>query len=657
MTKRMIMKPVMAHNGAAEWDGATWIGEIDESAIFRAGAREKLRLTSSQGYANARFLVKSGGGIRGFIDVPARAGLVDASAMKSALSALPAPKSAPRPAELPSVTVIICTRDRAAQLASALDSVLALDYPDFDIVIVDNAPATSETNDLVSAFDDPRITLVTENIPGISFARNTALMAASGSIIAFTDDDVVVDRGWLHALVAGFARDETIDCVSGLVPSGELRTPVQAYFDDRVSWSRNVAERVFSMDEQPADLPMFPFSIGEFGTGANFALRRDRALALGGFDTAFGVGSRTGGGEDLDMFMRVLLSGRKIAIEPTAIVWHRHRADIAALARQARGYGTGLGAWITKIALHPRTRRMVLARGPEAARRLFSKGSGSTTATDPVLRAAIRRVGWLELLSVFVGPFAYMLQRMAGHGLLSSQLTRAPRRAPVERPVRIARESVLSRGRSAIAARVGAVGTTVSSARVAGESALTRSRAAVVTRAAGVRTRASSALATMSTTVTALANRAGDLVRTAVRSLDLSTLRATRAVRTRSARAVRAFQAVPTWERTAGLAGLAGLIASPAILPTPVQALLVGALVLLGPGAVVRMCIRMPRSTTAIVVPAVGITTVILATCALLAINAWSPQEMLGVLSFAIVAAAVIPSLVRVMSEREAVLS
>jgi hypothetical protein len=114
---------------------------------------------------------------------------------------------------------------------------------------------------------------------------------------------------------------------------------------------------------------------------------------------------------------------------------------------------------------------------------------------------------------------------------------------------------------------------------------------------------------------------------------------------------------VPVWERTAALAGIAGLIASPGVLPTTLQALLVGALVLLGPGAVVRMLVRMPRSTTAIVVPAIGLTTVIIATCALIAINAWSPQEMLGVLSFAIVAAAVIPSTVRFLSNREAVTS
>ena len=609
MTKRMILNPVMPHHGSAEWDGATWIGEIDESALDRvgagnrAGAREKVRLASSSGYEKARFLVKSGAVIRGFIDVPTKAGLVDSIAMKRAIDALPAAPKQPVLSTLPTITVVICTRDRAAQLESALDSVLALDYPKFDVVIVDNAPATTDTHDLVTDLGDDRVTLVTEPTPGISYARNTALMTARGEIIAFTDDDVVVDRGWLLALVAGFERDDTIDCVSGLVPSGELRTAVQAYFDDRVSWSRNDTARVFSMDAPPADLPMFPFSIGEFGTGANFALRRDRVLALGGFDTAFGVGSRTGGGEDLDIFMRVLLSGRKLAIEPTAIVWHRHRADISALAKQARGYGTGLGAWVTKIALNPRTSRMVIARAPEAARRLFSKGSGSTTATDPVLRAAIKRVGWLELLSVFAGPFLYLVQRLAGNGLLSSQLTRAPRRVRAPRtavtPIRTSREA------------------------------------------------ASSALST-----------AMELAQSAARSLDLttlhlSTLRAARTVRTRSVRVVRAIQGVPFWERTAIAAGIAGLIASPGILPTPVQAILVGALVLLGPGAVVRSYLRMPRSTTAIVVPAIGVTTIILATCALLAIDAWSPQEMLGVLSFTVIAAAIIPTTVRFVSARE----
>jgi hypothetical protein len=209
------------------------------------------------------------------------------------------------------------------------------------------------------------------------------------------------------------------------VPSGELRTAVQAFFDDRVSWSRNLRPRRFSIADPPAGLPMFPFSVGEFGTGANFALRRSYALGIGGFDTAFGVGTRTGGGEDLDMFTRVILAGQSLVVEPSALVWHRHRDDLAALRHQARGYGTGLGAWLTKIALNPRTAILALRRSPTALVHLFRKGGGAlpdsgermtvtASATDGALRREINRVGWYELACVARGPWAYFRQRWSG---------------------------------------------------------------------------------------------------------------------------------------------------------------------------------------------------------------------------------------------------
>ena len=179
--------------------------------------------------------------------------------------------------------------------------------------------------------------------------------------MAFTDDDVIVDKYWLAELAAGF-ESEDVACVSGLVAAGELRTPAQRYFEGRVAWSKNLRPRRFSVLEPPVDLPMFPFSVGEFGTGANFAVRRTAALALGGFDTCFGVGTATGGGEDLDFFTRVLFAGQTLVMQPSAIIWHRHRVDVAELRAQARGYGMGLGAWLAKVALDPTMRRAAARR-------------------------------------------------------------------------------------------------------------------------------------------------------------------------------------------------------------------------------------------------------------------------------------------------------
>ncbi|WP_157887464.1 glycosyltransferase family 2 protein [Frondihabitans sp. PAMC 28766] len=376
----------------------------------------------------------------GFVELPVIDGAVSVDDLAAKIDRLAPVDIAPEPVRLPTVTVIVCTRDRADQLRSALTSVLELDYPAFDVVVVDNAGATDATRELIrTEFADPRVRAVSEPVPGLSRARNTGLLAATGEIVAYTDDDVIVDRHWLTGLVAGFARADDVSLVTGLVPSGELRTAVQRYFDDRVSWSGNIVARQFRLAEPPADLPAFPFSVGEFGTGANFALRRTVALEMGGFDTAFGVGSRTGGGEDLDIFTRVLFRGDALVVEPSALVWHRHRSDLDALRAQAVGYGSGLGAWLTKVALTPAMMKVAVRRAPDAVRRLAAKRGGSLesgagpatsgstpAALDPAQLAsgtdwatAVSKVGWTELLSVAKGPGRYLRQRWDGTGLIS----------------------------------------------------------------------------------------------------------------------------------------------------------------------------------------------------------------------------------------------
>ena len=102
---------------------------------------------------------------------------------------------------------------------------------------------------------------------------------------------------------------------------------------------------MYRLSDPPDDVPLFLFQIGRFGTGANFAVRREVIVDLGLFDERLGAGTATRGGEDLDVFFRVLASGHSPAIEPASIIWHRHRSDNDALLSQARGYGTGLGAW------------------------------------------------------------------------------------------------------------------------------------------------------------------------------------------------------------------------------------------------------------------------------------------------------------------------
>lgn len=414
------LAPAMQSHVLPDWSGARWIGTVDLASLSQ---HTHLSLQNHTGYRRARLLVRDGIAVRGFVDVEIPHGILERGVLESAVAALPSVASAPQASSTPFITVIVCTRDRSSLLRGSLAAILNIDYPNFDVVVVDNAARTSETVDMLrEEFPDPRITLVQEPVPGLSNARNAGLRGARGDIVAFTDDDVVVDTGWLREIAAGFERAPDAACVTGLVPAGELRSRVQGYFDDRVSWSNCLAPKIYSLADPPGDLPKFPFCPGAFGTGANFALDLRVAISLGGFDVALGVGTRTGGGEDIDMFTRVILEGYSLVVQPSAIVWHRHRDGLEELRVQARSYGTGLGAWLTKILLNPRTARLALARSPRVAWKFLQDVRGSHRASERLSHShdswdeQLAKVLRLELLSVARGPFNYLLERHSGAG-------------------------------------------------------------------------------------------------------------------------------------------------------------------------------------------------------------------------------------------------
>ncbi|MCR2827314.1 glycosyltransferase family 2 protein [Microbacterium sp. zg.Y909] len=416
----------MPLRGDVDRRDAIWVGLVEADDV--AASPDAVVLESGGSFDRARLLVRDRGSVRGYVTLPVAEGTLDPHALQEAIAALPSVPAASRPEPTP-ITVVVCTRDRADMLRESLEAIRALEYPSYEVVVVDNAPATGETRDLLaSQFPDFRY--VREDAAGLSHARNAGLRAAQSAIVAFTDDDVSVDTQWLWAIAAGFSRGPDVACVTGVVPTGELRNEVQAYFDARVSWSKLTAARVFRLDDPPSDLPMFPFCVGEFGTGANFAVRRAHMLELGGFDTALGAGTRTQGGEDLDMFLRVLYDGQAIAVEPAALVWHRHRDDLAALTAQAVGYGRGFGAWATTVALDPRMLGAAVARSPRALARLLHKPM-STVDDSPAsstLSVAAKKVGRVELRSIVGGPAAYFAERRTQRdaGTLAGPASRGP---------------------------------------------------------------------------------------------------------------------------------------------------------------------------------------------------------------------------------------
>jgi glycosyltransferase involved in cell wall biosynthesis len=330
---------------------------------------------------------------------------------------LPAPTDA-CPAQVSSaelVTVIVCTRNRSGILADCLERLQALTHPHLEVVVVDNAPTDDSTRVLVEAVAavDERFRYVCEPRPGLSRARNRGLAEARGRIVAYTDDDVAVDAGWVQGLLRGFARRADVGCVTGLVATAGISTPAEEYFDARSpSWSSRTEFQLFDMQGSGRTNALYPYSPGIFGTGANFAFDRQLLDDLGRFDEALGAGTKTRGGEDLDIFVRVLRAGRAIVYEPAAVVWHHHRADHAALLTQMFGYGTGLSAVITKFMLRADTRREVLRRVPAGLRRRRGIAAETTERLGGNV-AAPRGAALRELLGLVAGPGLYLLARRA----------------------------------------------------------------------------------------------------------------------------------------------------------------------------------------------------------------------------------------------------
>jgi O-antigen biosynthesis protein len=285
------------------------------------------------------------GTLRAHLNCHQAEGPLDATTDRSEHSGCQLPPYASRG---PGVSIVVCTRDRPAELETCLAAMRRLTYEPLEILVVDNAPSSDATRSLVATLstDDPRIVYTTEPAPGLSVARNHGLARARYDLVAFTDDDTSADPHWPAVIAAAFIADPTVACVTGLIASTSLTTSAERYFEARYASQSPFEHRHYDMSSRLSRL--YPYAAGVFGRGANFALRRSWVVKVGSFDPRLGAGSPGRGGEDLDIFLRVILAGGRIHYVPSALVWHRHRTDASALSEQLYSYGHGLGAYVAK---------------------------------------------------------------------------------------------------------------------------------------------------------------------------------------------------------------------------------------------------------------------------------------------------------------------
>ena len=245
--------------------------------------------------------------------------------------------------EWPLVTVAVCTRDRPDDMKLCLGAISRLNYPHLDILVVDNAPKTEATQELVATYY-PQIRYVREPRPGLDWARNRAILEAKGEIIAYTDDDVIVDEGWARAIAQTFISNPAAMALTGLVVPYELETEAQVLFEEYGGFGKGFGYKEYIL-AQGKTMPWWMSGAGQYGTGANMAYRRSLFQKIGGFDPALDVGTVTNGGGDLEMFFRVIREHHLLVYNPAVVVKHRHRRSYEKLKTQVTNNGIGFYAY------------------------------------------------------------------------------------------------------------------------------------------------------------------------------------------------------------------------------------------------------------------------------------------------------------------------
>jgi GT2 family glycosyltransferase len=221
---------------------------------------------------------------------------------------------APSLAARPRVSVVVCTYNGGRTLEQCLKSLESLDYPDYEVIVVDDG-STDDTRAIVGRF--PAVIAIHQENQGLSVGRNVGLQAASGTIVAYTDSDCFADADWLTHLVDQLQRS------GAAAVGGPNLTPEDGAIAACVAAAPGQPTHVLESDQVAEHIP-----------GCNMAYRRAILESINGFDPQYRKA-----GDDVDVCWRLQQAGHWITFAPGAVVWHHRRQSPRAYLRQQAGYG------------------------------------------------------------------------------------------------------------------------------------------------------------------------------------------------------------------------------------------------------------------------------------------------------------------------------
>ena len=305
-----------------------------------------------------------------------------------------------RDSDTPSCTVVICTRDRTAELERALSAVARLDYPRFDVLVVDSASRDRCAQDVAARWGARSIR---EPFPGVNRARNLAARACQTELVAFLDDEAVPEPGWLSGLACEFS-DPLVMAAVGRILALSVETEAQRFFASVGGFDFR-QERCIVDRQTPFWFELANFSA--LGNEAGMAIRRRAFEAWPGFDERLGPGRILRGCDGQQAIFSLIDRGYRVVYTPHAVVRHPYPHTFEELrARHLRDLAAA-GGYITLLLVEEaRYRKAVIRYVLEGLQKRPRIWRGELARTRIVPR-------WRMLLAWLSGPFLYVWSRIS----------------------------------------------------------------------------------------------------------------------------------------------------------------------------------------------------------------------------------------------------